>query len=388
MSAFGLDVGYFKFFRFLNEVQSIPYWLTYMGILLYTGTWKQIAFAASISLLFALVVQRFLLSRRCAVPTDAAILLTGCSTGIGFASALSFASKGFHVYATVRKQEHFDKLVASAPASDRSRFECVILDVSKEGDARAAAEKVRASLGAKKLRLQSVINNAGYAESAPMELSEGIIERQFNTNVFGVVRVTNAFLPLLRETVMHRKSTTAPTVAVPPPSIINISSVVGRTTVPMLGPYCSSKYAVESITDAYRAEISPMGINIVAIEPGSISTEFTNTTKANTAHTDTLILDSQLEEGAKEYYAAANVEFTKSTAATSKANQPASVVADALLEAVLSSSPLTRYRAGIDANFIIPVVGSVPEAIITMAYGGMFKTPAGIAAMEPKKKTE
>ena len=178
------------------------------------------------------------------------ILITGCSTGIGRATALRLAKSGRVVYATARDT---DSLLELAAAGAR----CLPLDVTDEQSMVDAVEQIRHDTGG----VASLVNNAGYALYAPIEeVSMADVRRQFETNVFGLVRLTQLVLPDMRGRRSGR--------------IINISSMGGRMTLPGGGIYHGSKHAVEAISDALRFEVSGFGIHVSVIEPGPVLTDF------------------------------------------------------------------------------------------------------------------
>jgi NAD(P)-dependent dehydrogenase (short-subunit alcohol dehydrogenase family) len=181
------------------------------------------------------------------------VLITGCSSGIGRATARRLAERGMTVYATARKLDGLGDLTDSGCRLLR-------LDVTDESSMRAAVDAVEAEHG----NVDALVNNAGYSqsgaiESVPMEK----VRRQFETNVFGLVRLTQMVLPGMRRVRRGR--------------IVNISSMGGRLVFPGGGYYHATKYAVEAITDALRFEVAGFGIQAVLIEPGLIRTHFGDT---------------------------------------------------------------------------------------------------------------
>jgi short-subunit dehydrogenase len=186
------------------------------------------------------------------------ILITGATTGIGRHAALHLAKKGHPVIATGRKAEPLATLKAEATGT---RLETLLLDVTDAKSVAAAAvevDKLTAGRG-----LDALVNNAGYGLPGPLEeLTDGELRAQFETNVFGLMAVTRAFLPKMRARGNGR--------------IVNVSSIGGRVTFPMMGAYHATKYAVEAISDALRRELGAFGMEVSVIEPGPIRTEFAN----------------------------------------------------------------------------------------------------------------
>lgn len=188
------------------------------------------------------------------------VLITGATAGIGRATALHLAQLGYHVIATGRRQSELDKLRAETPAG--SRLDLALLDVtSPESIAKAVAEVDRLTAGR---GLDALVNNAGYGLVGPLtEISDGDLRHQYDTNVFGVMAVTRAFVPKMRERGKGR--------------VVNVSSMGGKMTFPFMGAYNSTKYAIESLSDALRYELRGFGIDVVLIEPGAIHTNFADT---------------------------------------------------------------------------------------------------------------
>jgi NAD(P)-dependent dehydrogenase (short-subunit alcohol dehydrogenase family) len=182
-----------------------------------------------------------------------AVLITGCSTGIGRATALRLAKAGHTVYATARKVETLQELAAAG-------CKTLGLDVCDEASIRAAVAKVEAEQGA----VGVLVNNAGYGSEGPIEeVPMEEVRRQFETNVFGLALLTKLVLPGMRKQGWGK--------------IVNLSSMGGRMTLPGGGFYHATKYAVEAISDALRFEVQGFGIDVVIIEPGPIRTEFGDT---------------------------------------------------------------------------------------------------------------
>jgi NAD(P)-dependent dehydrogenase (short-subunit alcohol dehydrogenase family) len=180
--------------------------------------------------------------------TARTVLITGCSSGIGKATAARLARKGWTVYATARRPETLGELT-----------ECkhLALDVTEDGSMSAAVEAVLADSG----RLDALVNNAGYSLSGAVEtLDVDDIRREFETNVFGLVRLSQLVLPAMRAQGSGR--------------IVNIGSMGGKLTFPGGGAYHASKYAVEAFSDALRFEVDAFGVKVVLIEPGLITTNF------------------------------------------------------------------------------------------------------------------
>ena len=182
-----------------------------------------------------------------------AVLITGCSTGIGRATAVHLAKSGYTVFATARRVESIADLAGQG---------CTVLplDVCDEASMRAAVAQVESAAGA----VGVLVNNAGYGSEGPVEeVPMEEVRRQFETNVFGLLRLTQLCLPGMRRQRWGK--------------VVNLSSMGGRMTLPGGGVYHATKYAVEALSDAMRFEVGGFGVDVVVVEPGAIRTEFGNT---------------------------------------------------------------------------------------------------------------
>lgn len=184
--------------------------------------------------------------------TNKCVLITGTSSGIGYKIAESLLEFGYKVYATARKPEVLSALVEKGAiglaldVNDVDTIERALKTVEKNGDV-----------------IYGLINNAGYGQLGPVEnVSDAKARAQMDTNVFGLVNVTKAFLPMMRKAGEGR--------------IVNMSSIAGRVGLPTSGWYSASKFALEALSDALRFEVSYFGIKVIVLEPGPISTNFGN----------------------------------------------------------------------------------------------------------------
>lgn len=185
-----------------------------------------------------------------------AILITGATAGIGRAAALSLARAGHHVIAAGRRFDALEKLRAEA---GDNKLDVVRMDVTDEASVRAAFEEIARFTNGRGVDV--LVNNAGYGLPGPLaDIGDEALRAQYETNVFGLMRVTRAALPAM----IRRRSG----------RIINVSSIGGRVTFPFFGAYNSTKYAVESLSDALRIEVGAFGIDVALIEPGPIKTDF------------------------------------------------------------------------------------------------------------------
>jgi NAD(P)-dependent dehydrogenase (short-subunit alcohol dehydrogenase family) len=182
------------------------------------------------------------------------ILITGATSGIGRHAALHLAARGHRVFATGRSEAALAELRAADP-----RIETLRLDVTDQASIDRAREAVMALTGARGLDV--LVNNAGYGALGPTEMiSDRDMRAQYDVNVFGLMAVTRAFVGVMRERGRGR--------------IVNVSSLGGVYTLPFFGVYNSTKYAVESLSDALRVELAPFGVHVSLIEPGVIETGF------------------------------------------------------------------------------------------------------------------
>jgi NAD(P)-dependent dehydrogenase (short-subunit alcohol dehydrogenase family) len=191
-----------------------------------------------------------------------AVLITGCSSGIGRASALRLARAGWTVYASARRRETLAEL-------EQAGCRTLALDVTDEGSMREAVAAVEQAQGA----VGVLVNNAGYSQSGAVEtVSMEAVRRQFETNVFGAVRLTQLVLPAMRAQRWGK--------------IVNVSSMGGRLTFPGGGYYHATKHALEAISDALRFEVRGFGIDVIVLEPGLITTHFGQAATASMADAD------------------------------------------------------------------------------------------------------
>lgn len=253
------------------------------------------------------------------------VLISGCSSGIGAATAAALVRDGHTVYATARQTKTL---------SDLEALGCrpLALDVTSESSMMTAVKTVEDEHG----HVGTLINNAGYGEYGPIEEADlELVRTMFETNVFGLARLTQLVLPAMRRSRGGR--------------IVNIGSMGGRITFPVGGFYHATKYAVEAISDALRVEVKPFGIDVVLVEPGLVRTNFesrvseslevgTPSHGADTAYGDLL---------------AANDKNTTSGYANDfMATGPESVAA-VIVKAVDSSRPRSRYVVTPAAKFMI-----------------------------------
>jgi NAD(P)-dependent dehydrogenase (short-subunit alcohol dehydrogenase family) len=279
------------------------------------------------------------------------VLVTGASTGIGAACALGCARRGMTVFAGVRNLEAGEALRAKAGAS----IIPVQLDVTDADSIRDAADVIRQMAG--DVGLGGLINNAGISIGSPLEvIALSQLRKQLEVNVIGQVAVTQAVLPLLRRARGR---------------IVNMGSIAGRGTIPMMGPYSASKFALEALTDALRMELYPWGIEVSIIEPGAIATPIWEKSLKAAIEAE----EGVTEEGRRLYGEAARRVREAVGEAAQRAISVDAVV-EAVLHALTSARPKTRYLVGTDAKLRAFMVKWVPDRVQDWLLRKVLKLPA------------
>lgn len=278
------------------------------------------------------------------------ILITGASTGIGAACALRLAARGLPVFAGVRRAADGAALQAHYPAL----ITPVTLDVTDEASIDAALTVIRAATGER--GLGGLVNNAGIAIGGPLELlpmSE--LRRQFDVNVFGVVAVTQACLPLLR---MARGR------------IVNMGSIAGRVALPFIGPYSMTKSALKAMTNSLRLELDAAGIDVIVVEPGAIATPIW---KKSTAEADAL--QATLQHDALAHYGAHLDCIRRVIGEAEQHAIPADAVARAVERALTEARPRTHYLVGNDAKARAALAAVLPQSALDRLHRWFLKFP-------------
>jgi NAD(P)-dependent dehydrogenase (short-subunit alcohol dehydrogenase family) len=280
-----------------------------------------------------------------AASVSKAVLITGCSTGIGRATAQHLKSRGWNVYATARKQESIADLASQG-------CKTMALDVCDEASMRAAVETVERAEGA----VGVLINNAGYGlEGAFEEVPMTEIRRQFETNVFGLVAMTKLVLPAMRRQRWGR--------------IVNLSSMGGKLTLPGGSYYHATKHAVEALSDALRFEVRGFGIDVIVIEPGPIKTRFGDTAVGSIAAPKdspyaafNVVLEKQIREA---YEGGPMARFVA----------PPLAVAEVIERAIASPSPKTRYKVTLAARVLMGLRRVLPDRAFDAFLRTQFPPP-------------
>lgn len=271
-----------------------------------------------------------------ATPAGRAILITGASTGIGAACALELDKLGFRVYAGVRKPADGEALQAQAS----ERLTPVLLDVTVAETIEKTATTIEAAVGQE--GLFGLVNNAGIVVPGPLEcVSLDDLRRQFEVNVFGVVAVTQAMLPLLRAASGR---------------IVNIGSISGKAAPPYLGAYSSSKFALESISDVFRMELHRWNIDVSIVEPDSVATPIWSKLLETAS-----AMGTRLPAAVRSLY---DQDLTSMAEASSKMDQtgmPVTHVVRAVRHALTARRPKTRYPIGVRTHLAFWAARHLPD---------------------------
>jgi NAD(P)-dependent dehydrogenase (short-subunit alcohol dehydrogenase family) len=243
------------------------------------------------------------------------VLITGCSSGIGYDAARTLKQRGWRVIATARKVQDLARLRAELDV------ETVGLELSDAQSVATAADEVLRLTGG---RLDALYNNAAYGVIGAMEdVSVEVLRRHFEVNVFGVHDLTRRFIPAMRAAGHGR--------------IVNCSSVLGLVSGPYRGPYCATKFALEAISDALRQELAGSGIHVAVLQPGPIRSRFMDTTLA----TFKANIDVDASPHRAQY--ATRIKAMENDTASKLKLGPEAVV-KALVHALESPRPKARYR--------------------------------------------
>lgn len=268
------------------------------------------------------------------------VLVTGASSGIGEACARHLADLGFNVFAGVRNPRDGERIAGD-------RIEPAIIDVTDDASVASAAEQIRGAVS--NGGLAGLVNNAGIAVAGPLEFVEvADFQRQLEVNVTGVLRATQAMLPLIRAGGRGR--------------IVNISSIGGRVALPLVGPYNASKFALEGLSDSLRRELRPWGIHVALIEPGAVATPIWD---KGIDQADALERDARPE--VRERYGEVIDKVREESTKNRTAGVPPSEVAEAVAHALTAARPKTRYLVGRDAKVRGPVAAILPDKLMDAA---------------------
>lgn len=280
------------------------------------------------------------------------VLVTGANSGIGLATALELAGAGWSVYGSVRSAEKAERVQAAA--ADRGvPVATVLLDV----DDAASCERAVAEVEERSGGLHALVNNAGYAQSGAVEdVPDELVRRQLETNVVAPLRLARLVLPGMRERGEGR--------------VVNVSSVAGRLSTPLMGWYCASKHALEAATDALRMEVEADGVRVVLIEPGMFGTDVWAAAK-----------EGGFPPPTRARYAAAYARAESLAGRSDRLPDPV-WVARTIRVALANPVPLARYVVGVDAvsgllgDALVPtVVSDYVKAVTSGLRRAPFKVP-------------
>jgi NAD(P)-dependent dehydrogenase (short-subunit alcohol dehydrogenase family) len=276
-----------------------------------------------------------------------AVLITGASRGIGRATAMRLASKGWDIVATVRRAEDGGQLIAEAPAG---KVQAVQLDVTDAGQVEQLA-------GHLPNRLDAVVNNAGIVVPGPLEsLTTGQFRYQLEVNVIGPLAVTNAVLPKLRSSRGR---------------VVFVSSLSGRISTPMTGAYSASKFAVEAIADAWRLELKPWGISVCVVEPAMTDTDMWRNAPEQQNSTE-----SQMAPEHRELYRKHLNGVRRTIPRLQRMAKPVEGVAATIEVALTASRPKARYVVGLDAKAQAAITALLPQRVKDAALAMATGTPS------------
>jgi NAD(P)-dependent dehydrogenase (short-subunit alcohol dehydrogenase family) len=278
-----------------------------------------------------------------------AVLITGCSSGIGHETASRLAAHGWTVYATARRPERIADLAEGGCRT-------LALDVTDEASMRDAVAAVEAEHGA----VGALVNNAGYSQSGALEtLPMERIRAQFETNVFGLVRMCQLVLGAMRRAGRG--------------TIVNISSMGGRLTFPGGGAYHATKHAVEALSDALRWEVRGFGVRVVIVEPGLITTRFGETAAGS-------IAEAEAPDEAADPYASFNAAVGSATAGIyegpmARLGGGPETVAKVIERAIASRNPKPRYKVTASARLALAQRRLLPDRTWDAVLRSQFPSP-------------
>jgi NAD(P)-dependent dehydrogenase (short-subunit alcohol dehydrogenase family) len=264
------------------------------------------------------------------------VVITGSSTGIGRACALMLDRNGFRVFAGVRKKADGDALRSAASRS----LTPVQIDVTDPASIQAMAEEVTSETG--DAGLHGLVNNAGTALPCPIEyLPLDGFRHQLEVNLVGPLAVTKALLPVLRKGQGR---------------VVNVTSAAGRAGVPLMAPYVSAKHGLEGLSDVMRLEFRQLGIQVAVIEPG-----FVGTAMGGKLQRDTEGVIGSLPDDGRRRYGPGLATLAEEISQHAATGSPPEVIAKAVLHALTSKRPLTRYPSGVGAKRMLFMRRILPD---------------------------
>jgi len=291
-----------------------------------------------------------------------AVFITGCDTGFGNMLSKRLASKGVRVFAGCLFRESLENFL-------EPNIEALECDVTKEDHVTRVLERIRQVVAKERLELWGIVNNAGIADGHFLDFTPvSRFQRVMEVNFLGTVAVAKAFLPLLKQSRGR---------------IVNVASIAGRISAKGMGPYCSSKFAVEAFSDAIRQELKPFGIQVCIIEPGFHKTPIV------TQRVPELVDKMMREQGAaiKEEYGdafyAGMLQGSDRFRKGEIGGDPTRVI-DAMEDALLSHSPNSRYLVGLDAFIMAYPMAMLPAYVCDYLLGCLSPSPPIVPNSKPK----
>ncbi len=269
------------------------------------------------------------------------VLITGCSSGIGRATAVRLHKEGLRVFAGVRAQHEVADLADELRATRQGETHVVVVDVTDTISIKHAVDEVTRTLGGH--GLDALVNNAGEGFPGPLEtLPLDQIRAQLEVNLLGQIAVTQAALPLLRRGAGR---------------VLFVGSIGGKVTFEFAGPYHASKYAIEAVADAWRQELGPDDISVSVIEPGPMSTGIWSSAIQR--------VDDQLADADPrlDRYRPRLEEFRESLRAGDEKGSDPDQVAQVIHDALTTSKPATHYPVGLPAKITSVVRELIPEGV-------------------------
>ena len=291
-----------------------------------------------------------------------AVLITGCSSGIGEATAKHLNRRGWTVYATARRRDALADL-------HEAGCHTLALDVTDEASMRHAVEEVQEREGA----VGVLVNNAGYSQSGAIEtVSMDAVRTQFETNVFGLVRMCQLVLPAMRAQGAGK--------------IVNLSSIGGRLTFPGGGVYHATKYAVEALSDALRFEVQGFGVDVIVVQPGLIRTRFGESAVGSMLPADGVRSDDGGPYG--DFNAAVMTATVQAyeVGPMARLGGPPQAVARKIEKAISAGRPRTRYTVTPSAKVLLGLRALLPDRGWDTFVSSQFPRPG--APREDREKSQ
>ena len=271
-----------------------------------------------------------------AQPGREIVAVSGASSGIGAATARELARRGFHVIAGVRR-------VTDADAIRATNIEPIMLDITNQGEIAALADRIADDPERRSLR--GLVNNAGIGVNAPVEvlaLSEW--RKVFDVNLFGHVAMMQALLPAL----IKSRGT-----------VVNVSSVGGKVAMATYGPYGSAKFALEAVSDALRRETASLGVNVVVVEPGAVTTEMLG----RVAGAGERVISGMNPEQHLRYAALMRAIISQAQAAIPK-GVPPEEAGRVIADAISNKQPRARYTVGREAAIVVRLTRFLSDRLL------------------------